>query len=85
MSLNHDLLSSKPDYENHWANNYHNNHGIGDSFHDHDHVLVHEFRTVLHSLQGMTQIQLGETGDFSSKAHYFVQQEKNTILIQSIL
>ena len=61
-------------YEN-LRNYYHNNHYIGDSFHDHDHFLVlihvHEFGMILHSLQGMVQIQLDETSDFSSKAHLF--------------
>ncbi|RVW98763.1 Cation/H(+) antiporter 20 [Vitis vinifera] len=46
-------------------NYYYKNHGIGDFYHDHDHVLVlvhvHEFGTILHSLQGMVQIQLDET------------------------
>ena len=54
-------------------NYYHKNHGIRDFFNDHDHVFVHEFGTILHSLQEMVQIQLDETGNFSSKAHYFVQ------------
>ena len=58
-------------------NYYYKNHGIGDFFHNHDHVLllihIHEFGTILHSLQGMVQIQLDETSDFSSKAHYFVK------------
>ena len=40
------------------VNYYYKNHGIGDFFHNHDHVLiiVHEFGTILHSLQGMIQI-----------------------------
>ena len=50
---------------------YHKNHGIEDFFHNQDHVLilvhVHEFETILHSLQRMIQIQLDETSDFSSK------------------
>ena len=50
---------------------YHKNHGIEDFFHDHDHILVfvhvHEFETILHSLQRMIQIYLDETSDFSSK------------------
>ena len=70
-------------------NYYHKNHGIRDFFNDHDHVLVHihvyEFGTILHSLQEMVQIQLDETSNFSSKAHYFVQQQKDMILIQNIL
>ena len=55
---------------------YHEFHGIINFFHDHDHVLVHvhEFGTISNSLQGMVQIQLDRTGDFSSKAHYFAQQ-----------
>ena len=50
----------------------HKNDGIRDFFHNHDHVLihVHEFGTILHSLQGMVQIQLDETGDFSSKTFF---------------
>ena len=54
-------------------------HGIENSFHDH----VHRFGTISHSLQGMVRIQLDEIGDFSSKAHYFVQQQENIISIQS--
>ena len=68
---------------------YHEFHSIENSFHDHnhdhDHVLVHGFETISHSLQGMVQIQLDRIGDFSSKAHYFVQQQKDMISIQSIL
>ena len=56
---------------------YHEFHGIINFFLDHDpnHVLVHirGFETISHSLQGMVQIQLDETSDFSSKAHYFAQ------------
>ncbi|RVW18329.1 hypothetical protein CK203_113628 [Vitis vinifera] len=39
-------------------NYYYKNHGIGDFFHDHNHVLIHihEFGMILHSLQGMIQI-----------------------------
>ena len=70
-------------------NYYYKNHGIKDFFHDHDHVLVlihvYDFGTILYSLQGMVQIQLDEIGDFSSKAHYFVQQQEDMILIQNIL
>ena len=68
-------------------NYYNKNHIIGDFFRDHDHilVLVHKFGTILRSLQGMVQIQLDETGDFSSKAHYFYQQQEDMILIQNIL
>ena len=72
-------------------NYYYKNHGIGDFFHDHDYVFflipvhVHEFEMILHSLQGMVQIQLDKIGDFSSKAHYFVQQQEDMILIQNIL
>ena len=61
-------------------NYYHEFHGIGNSFYNHDynHVLVHVhgFRTISHSLQGMVWIQLEETGDFSSKAHYFAHNKK---------
>ena len=73
-------------YEN-LMNCYHKKHGIRDFFHDHVLVLihVHEFGTILHSLLGMVQIQLDETGYFSSTAHYFVQQQENMILIQNIL
>ena len=39
---------------------YHEFHGIKNSFHDHDHVLglvlIHVFRTISYSLQGMVQI-----------------------------
>ena len=44
---------------------YHEYHGIGNSFHDHDHVLVHVhvFRTIPYSLQEIIQIQLDETND----------------------
>ena len=56
---------------------YHEFHGIGNSFHSHkrNHVFihVHGFGTISHSLQGMVQIQLDSTGDFSLKAHYFAQ------------
>ena len=68
---------------------YHKFHGIENSFHDHnrDHVLIHVpgFRTTSHSLQGMVWIQLNGTSDFSSKAHYFAQQQEDMISIQSIL
>ena len=54
---------------------YHEFRGIRNSFHDHDcdHVLihVHGFGKISHSLWGMVRIQLGDTGDFSSKPHYF--------------
>ena len=67
---------------------YHEFHGIENSFYDHDcnHVLVHVhwFRTILHSLQGMVQIQVVGIGDFLSKAHYFAQQEEDMISIQNI-
>ena len=53
---------------------YHEFHGIENSFHDHDHV--HRFGTISHSLQGMVQIQLVGTGDFSSKTHYFLSNKK---------
>ena len=56
---------------------YHEFHGIGNSFHDHDrdHILVHVhgFETISHLLQGMVRIQLDEIYDFSSKTHYFAQ------------
>ena len=60
-------------------NDYHHElYGIKNSFHNHDdnHVLVHihRFGTISHLLQGMVQIQLDGTGDFSSKVHYFAQQ-----------
>ena len=73
-------------YEN-LKNYYHKNHGNGNSFHYHNHILihVHEFETILHSLQGMVQIQLDKTSDLLSKVHYFVQQHENMILIWSIL
>ena len=53
---------------------YHEFHGIEKSFHGHDcdHVLIHGFGTISHSLEGMVQIQLDGISDFSSKAHYFV-------------
>ena len=56
---------------------YYDHHGIINSFHDNDYVLlhVHMFRTISHSLQGMVRIQLDGTGDFSSKAHYFGNKE----------
>ena len=62
---------------------YHEFHGIINSLHDRDHVLVyvHEFATISHSLQGMVRIQLHETSDFSSKAHYFAQQQEDMISI----
>ena len=44
---------------------YHEYHGIGNSFHDHDHVLVHGFGMISHLLQRMVQIQLDGIGDFS--------------------
>ena len=64
----------------------HEFHGIENSFHDHNHVLVHfhMFGTISHSLQGMVRIQLDGTSDFSSKAHYFAQQEEYIISIQII-
>ena len=49
---------------------YHEYHDLINSFHDH----VHKFGMISHSFQGMVQILLEETGDFSSKAHYFAQQ-----------
>ena len=68
-----------------FENYYYKNHSIRDFFYDHDHVLVlihvYKFETILHSLQGMVKIQLDETGDFSSKTHYFVYQQENMILI----
>ena len=62
---------------------YHEYHGIENSFHDHDNVLVHihMFGTISHSLQGMVQIQLDETDDFSSKVYYFSQKQENMISI----
>ena len=64
-------------------------HGIKISFQNNncDHVLihVHMFRKISHSLHGMVWIQLNETSDFSSKAHYFPQQKENMISIQSNL
>ena len=54
------------------VNYYYKNYGIGDFFHEHVIVTVHEFGTILHSLQGMIQIQLDETGDFSSKNHFYL-------------
>ena len=65
---------------------YHEFHGVGNSFHNHDcdHVLVHGFGTISHLLRGMVQIQLDGTSDFSSKAHYFAQQQEYMISIQSI-
>ena len=50
---------------------YHQFHGIRNSFHDRNHVLVyiHEFGTISHSLQEMVRIQLDVTGDFSLKSH----------------
>ena len=54
---------------------YHEYHGIGNSFQDHnrDHVIfhIHGFEKISHSHQGIVRIQLDGTGDFSSKAHYF--------------
>ena len=63
---------------------YHEFHGIENSFHGHDCNHIHKFRTISHSLRGMIQIQLDETCDFSSKAHYFAQQQEDVISIQSI-
>ena len=60
---------------------YHEFHGIGNSFHDHILVYVHGFGAISHSLQRMVRIQLDETGDFSSKAHYFAQQQRDIISI----
>ena len=64
----------------------HEFHGIINFFHGRDHVLVHihGFGTISHLLQGMVQIQLDGTGDFSSKAHYFAQQQEDMISIHSI-
>ena len=66
---------------------YHKFHGIRKSFHDYNHffIHVHGFGTISHSLQGMVQIQLDGTGYFSSKGHYFAQQQANMISIQIIL
>ena len=61
---------------------YHEYHGIINSFHDCDHI--HGFKTILHSLQGMVYIQLDVTGDFTSKAECFAQQQEDMISIQSI-
>ena len=63
---------------------YHEFHGIKNSFQDHDRDHVHRFGTISHSVQGMVQIQLDETGDFSSKTHYFAQKQEDMISIQSI-
>ena len=46
---------------------YHECHGIGNSFYDHNHDYI---RVHIHVF-GMISIQLDETCDFSSKAHYF--------------
>ena len=62
---------------------YHKFHGIENSFHDHVLVHVHGFGTISHSLQGMVRIQLDGICDFSSKAHYFVQQQEDMIYINS--
>ena len=67
---------------------YHEFHGIGNSFPDHDRnhvlVLIHGFRMISHSLQRMVQIQLDGIGDFSLKAHYFSQPQEDMISIHSI-
>ena len=63
---------------------YHEFHGIGNSFRDHDRDHVHGFGTISHSLQGMVQIQLDKIDDFSLKAHYFAQSQEDMISIQSI-
>ena len=57
---------------------------VGNSTHDHVHVHAHGFGTISHSLQGMVRIQLDETSDFSSKAHYFVQLLEDMILTLNI-
>ena len=53
---------------------YHEYHGIRNFFHDHILVYVHMFGMISHSLQGLVQILLDMTGDFSSRVHYFAQQ-----------
>ena len=62
---------------------YYEFHGIGNSFHDHNHDRdhVHRFGTISLSLQGMIQIQLNGTCDFSSNAHYFAQPQEHMVLI----
>ena len=64
---------------------YHELYGIENSFYDHNHnhllIHVHGFGSTLHSLQGMVQIQLDGTSDFSSRVYYFAQQQENMISI----
>ena len=70
------------------SKDYYHKHGIENFFHDHDydHVLVHihDSRMMLHSLQGMAQIQLDETGGSTLITHYFVRQQKDMKLIQIV-
>ena len=70
-----------------------NHYSIGNLFHDHGHnhghyhilVHIHDFGTILHSLQGMTQFQLDGTSDSSLIAHYFVQKQEDIKLVLNIL
>ena len=66
--------------------NYYNHefHGIENSSYDHVLVHVHGFGTISHSLQGMVRIELDGISHFSSKTHYFAQQQEDVISIQSI-
>ena len=65
---------------------YHEFHGIRNSFHNRNHILIHVqmFGTISHSLQGMIQIQLNKTGDLSLSVNYFTHQQEDMISIQSI-
>ena len=78
--------------DNHYSvGNFFHDHGHDyDHHHDHHHhhhvlVLVHNFGMILHSLQGMAQFQLDETGDSSLITHYFVQQQEDMKLVHNIL
>ena len=49
--------------------------------HAHDHYIIYYYQMRFHSLQGMMLNRSGETGDFSAKAHYFVQPLEDKILV----
>ena len=52
---------------------HYNYYGIGNFFHNHVLVHIHDSRAIFHSLQGMAHIVFDRTGESPLIAHYFVQ------------
>ena len=52
---------------------HYNYYGIGNFFHNHVLIHIHESRAIFHSLWGMAHIVLDKTGDYPLIAHYFIQ------------